>query len=78
MIFVTFLTSTVRTLYKIKSVAALLIRSRYFTAYSVIDRLWARAVCLCVCLSVTALAATAFVSACNQRHLRHSFRLFLD
>ena len=33
---------------------------------------------LCVCLSVTALAATAFVSACNQRHLRHSFRLFLD
>ena len=23
-------------------------------------------VCLCVCLSVTALAATAFVSACNQ------------
>ena len=24
-----------------------------------------------VCLSVTALAATAFVSACNQQHLRH-------
>ena len=33
-------------------------------------------VCLSVCLSVTALAATAFVSACNQRHLRHYFRLF--
>ena len=34
-------------------------------------------VCVSVCLSVTALAATAFVSVCNQRHLRHSFRLFL-
>ena len=35
--------------------------------------------CVCVlsvCLSVT--AATAFVSACNQRNLRHSLRLFLD
>ena len=31
-------------------------------------------VCLSVCLSVTALEATAFVSACNQRHLRHYFR----
>ena len=31
--------------------------------------------CVSVCLSVTALAATAFVSACNQRHLRHCFRL---
>ena len=38
----------------------------------------ALSVCLSVCLSVTALAATAFVSACNQRHLLHSFRLFLD
>ena len=35
-------------------------------------------VSLSVCLSVAALAATAFVSACNQRHLRHYFRLFLD
>ena len=35
-------------------------------------------VSLCLCLSVTALAATAFVSACNQRHLQHCFRLFLD
>ena len=35
-------------------------------------------VCLSVCLSVTALAATAFVSTCNQRHLRHYYRLFLD
>ena len=33
-------------------------------------------VCLCVCLSVTALAATGFISACNQQHLQHSFRLF--
>ena len=32
-------------------------------------------VSLCVCLSVC-LAATAFVPACNQRHLRHLFRLF--
>ena len=31
-----------------------------------------------VCLSVTTLAATAFVSTCNQRHLRHYYRLFLD
>ena len=31
--------------------------------------------CVSVCLSVTSLAATAFVSACNQRHLRHYFRL---
>ena len=30
---------------------------------------------LCVC--VTALAATPFVSVCNQRHLHHPFRLFL-
>ena len=35
-------------------------------------------VCLSVCLSVTTLAATVFISACNQRHLRHTFRLFLD
>ena len=35
-------------------------------------------ICVSVCVSVTALAATAFVSACNQRHLRHLFRLFLD
>ena len=35
-------------------------------------------VCLSVCLSVTALAATAFVSTCNQRHLWHYYRLFLD
>ena len=27
--------------------------------------------CVSVCLSVTALAATAFVSTCNKRHLRH-------
>ena len=33
---------------------------------------------LCVCLSVTTLAATAFVSACNKRHQQHSLRLFLD
>ena len=31
--------------------------------------------CVSVCLSVTALAAAAFVSACNQRHLRN---LLLD
>ena len=31
-----------------------------------------------MCLSVTALAATVFVSTCNQRHLRHYYRLFLD
>ena len=38
------------------------------------------ALCVCpsVCLSVTALAATAIVSTCNQRHLRHYYRLFLD
>ena len=35
-------------------------------------------VCLSVCLSVTALAATAFVSTCNQLHLRNYYRLFLD
>ena len=35
-------------------------------------------VCVSVCQSVTALAATAFVSACNERHLRHYYRLFLD
>ena len=35
-------------------------------------------VCVCVYLSVTALAATAFVSTCNQRHLWHYYRLFLD
>ena len=34
-----------------------------------------RFVCVSVCLSVT---ATAFVSTCNQRHLRHYYRLFLD
>ena len=34
-------------------------------------------VCLSVCLSVTAVAATAFVSTCNERHLRHYYRLFL-
>ena len=34
--------------------------------------------CLSVCLSVTALAATAFVSTCNERHLRQYYRLFLD
>ena len=34
--------------------------------------------CLSVCLSVTALAATAFVSTCNERHLRHYYRLFLN
>ena len=33
-------------------------------------------VCVSVCLSVTALAATAFVSTCNERHLRHYYRLF--
>ena len=30
-------------------------------------------VCVSVCLSVTTLAATAFISACNQQHLRHYF-----
>ena len=38
-------------------------------------------VCLSVCLSVcvcVCLAATAFISACNERNLRHYYRLFLD
>ena len=35
--------------------------------------------CLSVCLSTrTALAATAFVSTSNERHLRHYYRLFLN
>ena len=34
--------------------------------------------CVSVCLSVTALAATGFVSACNKRHLQNSLRFFLD
>ena len=42
-------------------------------------RACAARVTLCVSTdSVTALAATAFVSACNDRHLRHYYRLFLD
>ena len=42
-------------------------------------RACAARVTLCVvCLSVTALAATAFFSACNEWHLRNYYRLFLD
>ena len=35
-------------------------------------------VCLCVCLLPLYIAATAFVSACNEWHMRHYRRLFLD
>ena len=35
-------------------------------------------VCLSVCLSVPALAASAFVETSNQRYSRVSLRLFLD
>ena len=35
-------------------------------------------VCVCVYLSVPALAASASVYTCNQRYSRVPFRLFLD